>query len=627
MSRPGGLARFEVRVRVVLVLVVVFLAVLDLTNLLLLGRARQALEASERDRAEARAREVVLALGPEALVETGDGDLHPPAWSAIALKRLASRFGFERLAVLGADGAERAGSGRSSVPGSSWQRLRPEDREALAAGRAATAPMEPVTGGAYATLVAFVPVLGADGRLAAVVEVDLPVRELGMLERNLRLVRAVQFAALAIVAVVVLLFARWIVRPLRSLVSAADAAGLTEHVTVGSAGPNELADAFRTVARKLRAQDEALGAVEREGGGLGDLVRFANQAAAGMSTGVAVVDRSGSIAAINPAGAALLGVDRESARGRPLEEAAGAARGLVDLVDGCLEQGRSVSREVIDFRQPDGRGGHLGVAVSPTAGFGERISGALILMTDLTEIRRLQEQSRLRESLVSVGRLSAGIAHEVRNALGTILGYARMIEKRDDPRTQGPVREIVKEVDAVRAVLDEFLLYARPPEPQIAPVDLEAVVRASAAAAPESVDVEVAGAFGTVLADEGLVRRVFGNLIQNAAEAAGDARRRVSVRITGRPGAGRAIQIEVDDDGPGVPAEIREQIFVPFYTTRARGTGLGLALVQRTVVDCGGSIEVSEGPRGGALFRIRLPLQPAARTATRSPAVTGRNES
>lgn len=627
MPRPGGLARFEIRIRAVLVLVVLFLAALDLTNLLLLGRAREVLEDSERDRAASRGREVVLALGVEEVARAGTAGPSTPAWSAIALKRLASRFGFDRLAILAPDGAERAGSGSSRVAGSSWERLAPQDRDGLAAGRAATAPMDPVTGGEDATLVTFIPILGADGRLVAVLQGDLPVRELGLLERNLRLVRAVQFAALVIVAVVVLLFARWIVRPLRSLVTAAGAAGVPADLTVGASGPDALADAFRTVARKLRAQEEALGAVEREGSGLGDLVRFANRAAASMSTGVAVVDRGGSVVAINPAGASLLGVDHGKATGRPLGEVAGASRGLVDLVVGCLDQGRSVSREVLDFRRSDGRAGHLGVAVSPTAGFGDRISGALVLMTDLTEIRRLQEENRLRENLAAVGRLSAGIAHEVRNALGTILGYARMIEKREEPRIQGPVREIVKEVDAVRAVLDEFLLYARPPEPQPAPVELEPLLKAVAAAAPETVDVEVVGEFGTVVADEGLLRRVFGNLVQNVSEAAEDCGRRLSLRVVGRSAGGRTIQIEVDDDGPGVPAEIRDQIFVPFYTTRARGTGLGLALVQRTVVDCGGSIEVAEGPRGGALFRIRLPLQPGARSASGSAAAAGRHDS
>ena len=171
------------------------------------------------------------------------------------------------------------------------------------------------------------------------------------------------------------------------------------------------------------------------------------------------------------------------------------------------------------------------------------------------------------------------------------------------------------EVDTVRAAVDEFLLYARPPEPTRLPVDLGELVRTCAAGASESVEVEISGEFGQVLGDDGLLRRAVGNLLQNAGDVAADLGRPVRVSIAGQQvGGGRVLQIVVDDDGPGIPAERRAQVFVPFFTTRARGTGLGLALVQRTIVDLGGTVEAGDGPRGGALFRIRLPLQPNSET-------------
>jgi PAS domain S-box-containing protein len=332
-----------------------------------------------------------------------------------------------------------------------------------------------------------------------------------------------------------------------------------------------------------------------------------------MTTGVVVVDRRGKLAALNPSAEALLGVRGADVAGQPLEAATREVEGLRDLVAACLERGRSATREVLEVRRPDGRGAHLGVAVSPaSAGPAGEVAGALVLMTDLTEIRRLQEQARTRDNLAAVGQLAAGIAHEFRNALGTILGWARMLEKKDDPRVRGPAQEIVKEVDAVRASLDEFLLYARPQEPARLPVDLDDLVRRCVASAPEGLGVDADGEFGTVVGDEALLRRVFGNLLQNAADAGREAGRPVSVRIVGRrSGSGRHVQIDVEDDGPGIPPERRRDIFVPFFTTRAKGTGLGLALVQRTLVDLGGSVEVGEGPRGGASFRIRLPLHDA----------------
>jgi signal transduction histidine kinase len=152
-------------------------------------------------------------------------------------------------------------------------------------------------------------------------------------------------------------------------------------------------------------------------------------------------------------------------------------------------------------------------------------------------------------------------------------------------------------------------------------VDVEELLRVCAAAAPAAVRVEIAGSFGLVVGDEGLLRRAFGNLLHNAGDVASELSRTVAVRITGRVvSSGRWLQIDVEDDGPGIPADRRAQVFLPFFTTRARGTGLGLALVQRTVVDAGGSIEVTEGPRGGALFRIRVPRKGPVTKRDRSSA-------
>ncbi len=334
-----------------------------------------------------------------------------------------------------------------------------------------------------------------------------------------------------------------------------------------------------------------------------------------MTTGVLVVDRQARLAASNPAARAHLGLGDGDLGGAPLQEVAAGIEGLAPLVRSCLEQGKGASREVLPLRAPDGRTGHLGVAISPAFGWGGEAVGGLVLTTDLTEIRRLQEQARLRENLAAVGELSAGIAHEFRNALGTILGWARRIEKEGNAATLAPAREILREVDSVRNAVDEFLLFARPPEPSRSVVDLEGLVRALAASAPEGADVEVEGEFGALVADAALLRRAFGNLVQNAREAAAEAGRGVRVRIRGRRAAGgRTLQVEVEDDGPGIPPERRARVFLPFYTTRARGTGLGLALVQRTVVDLGGSIEVADGPRGGALFRMRFPAAPSDET-------------
>jgi signal transduction histidine kinase len=583
----------------VLVLLVAFLAALDLMNVVLLARARDEVERAERERAKTRGREAALTLGPDALASRT-----PPG--AAELARLALRFDLARVAVLAPEGELRAESTAATEPSPRFAALGADERAALGAGRAVATEMAPATGGVGARLGAFVPVLDASGRIASVVAVEQAVPELGRLHLAFRVVVAVQAGAVVLIGAAALLFGRWVSRPYRRLATAAGEAGITPRAAGDATDPDDLASAFRGVVEKLREQEAALDALSREGGGLGDLVRFAHGAARSMSTGVLVVDRRGRPAATNPAADELL------------RRGAGRARDPLDaLIGSCLEQGRTVSREVLEWKGEGFGSGHLGVTISPVPGARGEIAGALVLMTDLTEIRSVQAQVHLKENLAAVGQLSAGIAHEFRNALGTILGYSRMLEKSADPRVHGPAREILKEVDAVRAQIDEFLLYARPPAPQAAPVDLGQVVRACADAAPSGIAVDTAGEFGTIVADETLVRRVFANLLQNAAEIGREAGRTLTVRIAGRR-AGRFLQVEVEDDGPGIPADKQSQVFLPFFTTRARGTGLGLALVQRTLVDLGGSVEVGDGPRGGAAFRLRFPLPGVTKSDDRS---------
>lgn len=586
-SAPLG--RFERQLRLTLVLLVLFLAAADLVNLVLLSRSRDVLEVAEMERVKSRAREVARAIGTL------------PAERA-AVGGTAREFDLTRIAVLdAAQEPEAIWPERTRF----WPEPDADARAALDAGRA-------VAFRDGSGIVTLVPVLDASGLRLRTVAAEQEAPALAALEGRLETLRIVQIAGLVAIAGLVLAFARWVARPYRTLAAAAGDAGIPPSILDSDADPDALATAFRGVAAKLREQEAALGEASREGGGLADLVRFAVGPGRGMTTGVAVVDRKGKLAALNPAAAVLLGADPEAARGQSLAVVASDVDGLRDLVAACLEKGRTATREVLEVRQREGRGTHLGVAVSPAGAPDGDVLGALILMTDLTEIRRLQEQARTRDNLAAVGQLAAGIAHEIRNALGTILGWARMLEKRDDPRVRGPAGEIVKEVDAVRASLDEFLLYARPQEPARVPLDLDDLVRRAVASAPDGLDVAAEGEFGVVSGDESLLRRVFGNLLQNAAEAGTEAGRPVSVRIVGRrSGSGRHVQIDVDDDGPGIPPERRREVFVPFFTTRAKGTGLGLALVQRTVVDLGGTVEVADGPRGGACFRIRLPLAEA----------------
>ena len=203
----------------------------------------------------------------------------------------------------------------------------------------------------------------------------------------------------------------------------------------------------------------------------------------------------------------------------------------------------------------------------------------------------------------------AGIAHEVRNPLGGLELYAGLLRDAlaGQPERLGEVARIERELGHLRTVVSEFLEYARRATPELTAVAvrplLEEVRELTEAAGGARVVVDVPATL-TVRADAGQLRRALLNLARNAAAAMQG--RAGEVVLAGAEADGR-VRLEVRDRGPGVPAPLRDKIFTPFFTTREKGTGLGLAFVREIVRDHGGDVEVVDAPGGGAVFRIDLP--------------------
>jgi signal transduction histidine kinase len=207
----------------------------------------------------------------------------------------------------------------------------------------------------------------------------------------------------------------------------------------------------------------------------------------------------------------------------------------------------------------------------------------------------------------------AGIAHEVRNPLGGLELYAGLLRDAlaDQPERLQEVARIERELGHLRAVVSEFLEYARRPAPELASVTLRPLLDEvrELTETPGGVAVRVDAAPALAArCDAGQLRRALLNLARNATGVmqgrAGDV---VLAAAPVGDGAGRRVRIEVRDRGPGVPAALREKIFTPFFTTREKGTGLGLAFVREIVRDHGGEVSVDDAPGGGAVFRIELP--------------------
>jgi signal transduction histidine kinase len=258
---------------------------------------------------------------------------------------------------------------------------------------------------------------------------------------------------------------------------------------------------------------------------------------------------------------------------------------------------------------------HLGVTVSPLFQEGGELHGAICLFSDLTTVTQLEEQLRLKESLATVGELTAGIAHEFRNGLATIHGYGKLLDLNALPAAYRPYVEGIRaETDSLGQVVTNFLNFARPAQLTLSRVELAAICeRAAEEVRGEAVslggDVAVRGEFGSIDGDEVLLRQAFSNLLRNALEACTGASVAPVIVVQGAVDrAQKTIRITVDDNGPGIDPAAREQVFRPFFTSKRNGTGLGLALVQKIVVFHNGRVVAAASPAGGASFLVTLPL-------------------
>ena len=349
-----------------------------------------------------------------------------------------------------------------------------------------------------------------------------------------------------------------------------------------------------------------------------------------LPSGLLVTDASGAPQRINPAGARMLGVPGAAEDGAlPAAAASPNARGLAGLaglwdtlgesaasmrsiIDECLATGAASSRRtlIIDRR-------HLGASVSPLRDSGGTVTGAICLFTDLTSVVDLENQLRLKDSLSRLGELTAGLAHEFRNGLATIHGYARLMDPDKLPADhRAYVESLRAETDSLTEIVSNFLTFAKPTQQlqlrfPLAPIVNRAADEAGADAARHQGHVTVKGSFEDIEGDDVMMRQALSNLLRNAIEASVEAGTVPRVRIAGAVDRAAGVQrITVSDSGPGVPPDIRDKVFRPFFTTRGRGTGLGLALVQKIIVSHNGRITLGSSPEGGAEFAITLPLAP-----------------
>jgi two-component system sensor kinase FixL len=329
--------------------------------------------------------------------------------------------------------------------------------------------------------------------------------------------------------------------------------------------------------------------------------------------GIIVIDAHGRIETFNPAAERLFGYATAEAIGRNVDMLMPSPhREEHDTyLSRYLATGRAkiigVGREVQGLRK-DGTTFPLHLSIAEIAVEGERKFAGIV--HDLSDRVRMERQLREREALARLGEMAAVIAHEVKNPLAGIRGAIQVFGGRmiQDGASTPILNEIVARIDALDRMLKDMLLFARPPTPKRAPIDVIPLVKMTASVlsadpALKHIDIEIDGAAPLVSADPDMLKVVFHNLLVNSAHAMqGKGTIRVSVELIDT-----TCEIAIVDGGPGIPVQVRQKIFTPFFTTKSRGSGLGLPTVKRFVEAHNGEVAIDCPPAGGTTVLIRLP--------------------
>lgn len=273
-----------------------------------------------------------------------------------------------------------------------------------------------------------------------------------------------------------------------------------------------------------------------------------------------------------------------------------------------LNDRKVIERGEISYITPSGKKVWLGLTLSPLKDSEGRIIGQILIFTDLTQLKAFESQMELRARLSSLGELSAGIAHELRNPLGVIAGYTKLLSKKVNSPLTPTVDAISREIVVMDRIISDFLSFAKPAELNISDIDLKIIIENCVTAVTGersniNLNLDIKG-LPIIKGDEVFLRQAFTNLIQNAVEAMPQGGE-LAIKASSK---GDFLDVAISDAGHGIAENIMDKIFLPFFTTKENGTGLGLAIVHKIVVSHGGNIS-AESSEKGTTFRIRFPLE------------------
>jgi PAS domain S-box-containing protein len=386
---------------------------------------------------------------------------------------------------------------------------------------------------------------------------------------------------------------------------------------------------FEQVIRELKEKEKTLQELYRKTDRKAkNLASYNEYILRSISSGMIICDEEGRIIRMNHPAEMILGKKESAALGKHHKTVLGEDSPLCSVIQMAFEEQRASSIPEIRLTKRNGESVPLSLSSSAVKDEQGRTLGAAILLTDLTEIKRLEERMAFKDKMATLGEMASGLAHELRNSMGAVLGFGKLLNKRkDDPRAQSQAIDgIVHEAMCMESMLQRFLAFAKPFQLKIEKIDLKQIIQECRRSVDETLkENQIAFTFDfdpdlpAVLGDRILLKQCFQNLIQNSIQAMPDGGRlRVSLEEKQCTPEEKTIVVQISDTGCGIAEEDQDKIFNPFFTSREKGTGLGLSLVKKIVSLHNGKTELESELGKGTTFIIHLPAKPHLKSAPTS---------
>ena len=442
--------------------------------------------------------------------------------------------------------------------------------------------------------------------------------ELAYLEDAGRLLLLIGEIGLAVVALVYLLVSRFILAPFRRMKQQAIAAGRS--IDSSKDEVEQVVVEYEHIIADLKDTETELRRLNTSIRERADsLEEFNRYLMAAVDSGVVTLDMEGRILTVSAAAVRILGIEPEAYAGRQYDSLLEGAESIADVVASALRTRSHVGYKECECRLGNGGARIVGAAVSFIRDRAQKPIGLLILLNDLTELATLRHQVEQKHRLEALGEMAGGLAHQLRNSLGAIVGFGTLVKKRVKKSELDPSIEaaesLLREAREAEQLVARFLTFARPLDFRPEPVPLSGLVAEILDSFRQREDCariqfDIAYSENTeIIADPVLLKQAIANLIENAVYACDGGSGKVIVTI------GCDLDntsILVQDEGCGIRPEHLNKIFTPFYSSRPSGTGLGLPLARRIIDLHGGTITVDSRVGEGTTFRIALPVRSQA---------------